>query len=300
MVTATSSVNYSPGQWRRPILAHCGSQSIAARAGFVAASFIGGANKSTAFVNIERASAVLLFEECSVDHARPQRVPLRLVSYRASRVPQGVQWGGKANSQLFKDLTLTPHFGARGQRIDKRKAELLSLALKLDRRLSRAARHPAAPWPTLRLPRLWAGFYPHHVHDLYGEGPEFEEACYRKNESPPSMLRAAVRTAYGLALYPLDWISNQLERAAAVFAELTPSLRRQVFRLEQLPRDLIGFQGACAFDFFNSRYRRMSYGTNVTATTTTTPVEHSPQSCPLRIIPVDHVSAPTRYVNCAV
>ena len=158
MVTATPSVIYSPGQWRRQILAHRDPQSIVARAGFVAASFIDRGNKSSAFVEIERVMAVLLFEEFSVDHARPEHVPLRLVSYGASRVPHGVRWGGEANSQLFKDLTLTPQFGAHGQRIDRRNLELLSLVRKLNCRPSRAARHPAAPWPTLRLPPMWAGF----------------------------------------------------------------------------------------------------------------------------------------------
>ena len=211
MVITTRSCTHPAGQWRRQVLAHRDPKSIAARSGFVAASFVGSANTSSALVNIERVSAVLLFEECSVDDARPQRVPLRLVSYRASRVPHGVQWGGEANSQLFKDLTLTPQFGARGQRIDRHKLKLLSLAKKMNCRLSRAARHPAAPWPSLRLPRLWAGFYTRHVHDLCGRGPEFEEAHHQRNEPPTSVFRAASRTAYGLELYPLDWVSDQLE-----------------------------------------------------------------------------------------
>lgn len=180
MVTATPSVNYSPSQWRRQILACRDPQSIAARAGYVAASFIDRGNKSSVLVEIERVSAVLLFEECSVDHASPERVPLRLVSYRASRVPHGVQWGGDVNAHLFKDLTLTPQFGARGQRIDRRKVELLSLARKLNSRLSRAACHPAAPWPSLRLPPMWAGFRQREARNLVAQGPEFEEfGCHR-------------------------------------------------------------------------------------------------------------------------
>jgi hypothetical protein len=273
MVTATPTVIYSPGQWRRQILAHRDPQSIAARAGFVAATFVDRGDKLSALVEIERVSAVLLFEECSVDQAWPWRVLLRLVSYGANRVPRGVQWGGEENSQLFKDLTLTPQFGARGQRIDKRKVELLSLAGKMNRRISRAARHPAAPSPTLRLPRLWAGFQPRCVQDLCGKGPEFEEACHQRDGSPTSVLRVAARTAYGLVLYPLDWVSDKLERATTVFAELTPSLRRQVFRIEKMPSDLIGFRGAWAFDFFHSRYRRIPHRTNVAATAITTRAE---------------------------
>lgn len=147
---------------------------------------------------------------------------------------------------------LIPKFGARGQRIDRSKSELLSLALKLDRRLSRAARYPAAPWPALRLPRVWAGFHPLRARDLQGKGPEFEEACCLTSESPKSVFRRAARSLYGLTLYPVEWISGQPERATAMFAEVRPSLRRQVFRVEKIPTGLIGFQGANAFDFYES------------------------------------------------
>jgi len=61
----------------------------------------------------------------------------------------------------------------------------------------------------------------------------------------------------GLRLYPLDWVSNQLERALVMFAEVTPSMRRQICRVEGLPDGLIGYRGASAFDFYNSRYRRV-------------------------------------------
>ena len=100
--------------------------------------------------------------------------------------PDGDAWNyfphdhGVANSRFFKDLMLTPRFGARGQRIDPSKVELLSLAMKLDHRLRRAARHPAAPWPSLRLPRVWAGFRQHDARKLHGEGPEFEEGCRQR------------------------------------------------------------------------------------------------------------------------
>ena len=147
MVTTTPTFDHLPAQWRRQILAHRDPQSVAARKGFVAASFIDQANSSSAFVDIENLLIVLLYEDefRSVDGSQSQRVPLRLAGYRASCVLHGVQLGGAANSALFKDLMLGPQYAARGQRIDRSKVELLSLALKLDRRLTRAARHPAAP-----------------------------------------------------------------------------------------------------------------------------------------------------------
>jgi hypothetical protein len=258
MVTATPSVDKLTAQWRRQILAHRDPQSVAARRRFVAASFIDQSNARSAFADIDNLLVVLLYEDTfhSCAETPRNRVPLRLVAYGASRAPHGVQWGGAANSRFFKDLMLTPQFGARGQRIDRKKSDLMSLALKLDQRLCRAARHPAAPWPALRLPRMWAGYRQSEARNLAGEGPEFDEACRHVSESPATLFQTAARHVFGLTLFPMDWVSNQLERATNMFAQLTPSLRRQTCRIEGLPDGLIGYEGASAFDFYSSRYRR--------------------------------------------
>ena len=151
---------------------------------------------------------------------------------------------------------LTPQFGARGQRIDRKKSDLMSLALKLDHRLRRAARHPAAPWPALRLPRMWAGFRRHEVRNLAGKGPEFDEVCRRTSKSPRTLFQTSARHVFGLTLFPMDWVSNQLECATEMFAQLTPNLRRQTCRIDGMPDGLIGYDGASAFDFYSSCYRR--------------------------------------------
>jgi hypothetical protein len=54
----------------------------------------------------------------------------------------------------------------------------------------------------------------------------------------------------------MDWVSDQLGHARAVFAELTPSLQLQTCRIGRLPDGLIGYQGASTFDFYHSRHRR--------------------------------------------
>jgi hypothetical protein len=227
------------------------------RRGFVAASFIDQSNSKSAFIELEKLLVVLLYEDevCGRCKSRQKRVPLRLAAYGASRVPHGIQWGGAANCRFFKDLMLTPRLRARGQRIDRSKVELLSLALKLNYRLGRAARHPAAPWRALRLPRVWAGFRQHDAGSLLGDGPEFDDACRQSGLSANALFQSAARRIFGLVLFPMNWVSNQFERAVAVFAEVTPSLRRQTYRIEGIPDSLIGYQGASAFDFYNSRYR---------------------------------------------
>lgn len=264
MPTVTNSVDSLWRQWRRQILGHRDPGSVAARKRFVAISILDQANTSSVFVDIDRLLVVLLSEDefHSADGSESARIPLRLSGYRVRRVPHGVQWGGAGNSELFKDLMLTPQFHARGQRIDRNKVDLLSLALKLDHRLRRAARHPAAPWPGLRLPRLWAGFRARDASGLRGGGPEFEQACRQASLSTADLWRESARRADGMTLLPMDWVSSKFERAAAVFAELTPGLRRQVFRIEKFPDDLTGFCGASFFDFYNSQFRRMPHQTN--------------------------------------
>lgn len=256
MIAISRSADELRRQWRQQILTHLDPRSVAARKGFVALTFVDRANASSVFVDISHLSVVLLYEDESHRH---DRAPLRFCGYRVSRVPHGVQWGGAEHNQLYKDLTLVPKRGARGRRLDVRKHELLTLALKLDCRLSRAARHRAAPWPGLRLPRLWAGFRNRYTRGLDGHGPEFEEACRAQSATAAGSFANSAQQLDGLTLYPVDWVSDQLERATAVFAEMTVGLRRQLFRVAGLPDGLIGFQGASAYDFYNSRFRTKSH-----------------------------------------
>jgi hypothetical protein len=69
------------------------------------------------------------------------------------------------------------------------------------------------------------------------------------------MFRKFERLQDGLRLYPLDWVSYRLEEALGVFAEMEGLPARQVFSLENFPAGLIGYQGATAFDFYQSRFR---------------------------------------------
>jgi hypothetical protein len=109
----------------------------------------------------------------------------------------------------------------------------------------------------LRLPRVWAGFRSGDTRGLRGDGPEFEQECLRQQLPTAAVFCGATRHVDGLTLYPLDWVSGQLLRTTAVVAELTPGLCSQIFRIERIPNDLIGFFGASAFDFYSSRFRRM-------------------------------------------
>jgi hypothetical protein len=250
-------------RWRQQMSDHCDARHVAARRGFAALAFLDNANTPSPYVDIKDFFVLVLFEdECSSNG----RTPLRLGGYSVTRISDGVQWGGAENARLDKNLTLAPQHGARGQRIDRGKRDLIAAALRLDRRLTLAARYPAAPWRELRLPRLWAGFRASHAGALRGEGPEFEQACQSQTARPVEIFRSAARQIDGLVAYPLDWVNGQGTSAVAVFAELTLGVRRQVCRIGELPGGLIGFQGASAFDFYNSRFGRQ-------------PRKHRPSHC---------------------
>ena len=70
------------------------------------------------------------------------------------------------------------------------------------------------------------------------------------------MLEKSRRSHAGLELYPLDWVSGRLGDASAIFAEMKSVPRWQTFRLKHVPEDLIGYQGASAYDLYSSRFRQ--------------------------------------------
>lgn len=254
MIALNNSNRELQRQWRRQMAGRFNPRLAAARKGFVALTLIDNGNSSPPYVNIDDLLLLMLYE----DDVRHGSLPsLRLCGYRVTRLPDGAQWG---NCRLFKNLTLAPRRGARNERIDLEKRDLLALALKLDRRLSRAARYPSLPWPGLRLPRLWAGYRLRHTGELVGAGPEFEQACRLQPFAPAELFRNSARRIDGLVAYPLDWVNSQLESAVAVFAELKLGIRRQICRVGELPKGLIGFHGASAFDFYNSRFRNRPSG----------------------------------------
>jgi hypothetical protein len=232
MIAMTTPTNELRRQWRRQLSAHCNPHHVETRKGFVALTFVDQSNTSSEFVDINNLLVVLAYED---DAHRSERRVLRLSGYGVGRVSDGVYFGGAENCRMYKDLTLAPQHGARGQRLDRSKHDLLALALKLDRRLSRAARYPSALWRGLRMPRLWAGFRARHAGVLQGDGPEFEQACRRQGRAANQLFLESARSIHGLTAYPLDWVSGQLELATAIFAKVTPSMRRKICRVDNLP-----------------------------------------------------------------
>ena len=140
--------------------------------------------------------------------------------------------------------------------MSRSKTDLLSLALKLDRRLTRAARHPAAPWPIFRVPQLWAGFKPRDISKLRFAASNFEKGGDQILPRSASHFETSLQSVDNLILYPLESVNGQLPLAHGVFAEIRPTMRSRVFRVNNVRKSLTGVEGASSFDFLNSRYFR--------------------------------------------
>jgi hypothetical protein len=173
----------------------------------------------------------------------------QLVGLRAVACEHGVVWGGEASLSFAKNLSITPRPGGRGSRLDARRTQLFELALRLDHRIDQATRmQPSGHTRQFRLPQVWVGFGESDAMNLYGEGPEFEEACRWYGTSAQRTFESFRRGHRGLSLYPLEWVSGQLADAAGMFAEMSGLPRRQAFQVEG-EEGLQGQQGAMQFDF---------------------------------------------------
>jgi hypothetical protein len=203
-------------------------------------------------IEVEDLTLALLYDE-QLPHGH---CALRLAGYCGARIPWGVRFGSPDQCKFFKDLSLQPVPGARGYRLDLDDQDILSVGLGLEREMDRCARYRhRCIREQVYLPKLWAGFQPADAAGIYGDGPELAAYASRTGKSPRYLLERLRRDCLGLAVYPLPWVSHHWQQAVAVFTDLGRFPKRQVFRLRQLPDDLVGFQGAVEFDL-HSHFRQ--------------------------------------------
>ena len=205
-------------------------------------------------IEIEKLLMVVLYD-APAGHGRHT---VRLAGYSGIPVPWGVQWGGAEQCRFLKNLLLQPVPHGPGLRISTASTDLLRLGLQLDRELDKHVRRSSLPVrQQLRLPCLWAGFKPADATDVTCAGPELEAYSQRAGKSAQQLFGKMRRDYFGLSLYPFPWVSHHWQQAVAVFADLERFPRRQVFSLQCLPDDLIGFQEAVEYDFAHSRFQRV-------------------------------------------
>ena len=230
-------------QWRQHLGGRC--RRTEARP-LAAMGYLLGGRVTDGLIEVEKLTMVILYDE----PIRPGHCALRLAGYAGKRIPWGVRFGGPYECKFFKDLSLQPVPGAGGYRLNLARAELLSLGVALEREMDRCARYRQQHIrERLCLPKLWAGFRHEDAAKITGDGPELAAYALRTGRSPRRLLERLRRDCHGLALYPLAWVSHHWHQAVSVLADLDRFPRRQVFRLGQLPDDLVGFHDAAAFDF---------------------------------------------------
>jgi hypothetical protein len=236
-------------RWRRQIAARQSRQPGPRRRDVGAIGFLVDGGRASGLVELSRVLLVVVYDAPD----RRRRSTIRLCGYRARCCEHGVLWGGPRNVQFSKDLSLCPRPGARGMRVDSRRTGLLELALRLDHRIDQAMRlQPSAHNRQFRLPRVWAGYDRSRAAKLCGDGPEFEDACRWLGMTREATLQKFRRSQDGLTLFPMDWVSGELDGSTALFADVEALPRRQLFQLGEHADGQLGYQGAAAYDFCNN------------------------------------------------
>lgn len=196
-------------------------------------------------IEIQNFSLVLLHEELG-----QQRFPLiRFTAYSGQFDSRKITFGGAANNRLFKDLSAKPAKGARDQRLNLHKPEIVDLALRMETYLHRQRQHEYLPRRTeIQLPNLLAGFRKSTAVRLgFTEHPATADRI--------TAGRPAHREYFGLTLLPAGEASEHLNEATAVFADLNGWPRFRAVQLPDVKRDLCGKHGPVKFDFYSSRFR---------------------------------------------
>jgi hypothetical protein len=211
-----------------------------------AIGFLVSGGQPAGLVELDKVTAVVVYDQ---PRGRGRSVT-QLVGVRAVPCEHGVAWGGEGNVRFTKNPSLAPRAGSRGSRIDALRTRLFELALRLDHRIDQAMRlQSSGHTRQFRLPQAWVGFSDSDAMNLYGDGPEFEEACRWYGTSAQRMFESFRRSHQGLALYPLEWVSSQLEDAVGMFVEMSGMPRRQAFQVGGRAEGLEGQQGAMSYDF---------------------------------------------------
>lgn len=210
----------------------------------------GGADGT--LVPVERLVIRLLYDA-------PDGDGLRFAAYGTRRIPWGVALGGIESHRLERNAALEPLAWARRERLDASDGWLLRQVLRMDRRIERHQRSGKVIDRTRpALPSFWAAFPRDVASRIDGDGPELTGLVHESGRSTGELLAEARREYRGRVLFPLAWVSHHWESAAEVYADLRGLAWRQLFRLGTPAESLVGFRGACQFDFVSNRFATLN------------------------------------------
>jgi hypothetical protein len=234
--------------WRRQIGRQLKARRHQGPRPFAAVSLIARSTSCSKLINI-RQLAICVLHDVFEEGGYPR---IRFAAYRIGLTPFGISIGGQARIILDKDLALGPKARAFGRRFATHDGRWLPIALRMDRCVSRHARHPYAPRQSeLRLPSFWASLT---TSDVHADGPELDEICRTYGLPADVALLTCARRHKGQVLFPVEFVSGMWRQFKAIFADLKSFIPRQVIRLEQ-PERLCGFNRAAEFDLLNSPHQ---------------------------------------------
>ena len=228
-------------RWRRIVATHpCRGANTAAIAFRCQKSPVNG------LVPIEQMSAALL----QVQATRHGPFPLQFRIYSACAVAFGLEWGGVHNSRVVKDLRIRPRLAARGKRMSLSRPRSLRTSLDLFEAIVNA--DVCAVNDHIQIPQCWMGFDP--CIEIEGDGPELSGMVNATGTTAAELMIRTRRDHNGLAVYPMEWTSHCWAEAKEIFVEPDSVPLIQVVRCVESDETLIGFRGACSFDFHSSAF----------------------------------------------
>ena len=203
---------------------------------FAAVQFVPLANASGTLIDVRKLAVCILQDEFG-----PRSYPkIRFAVYRLAPPPWGVTIGSSEQVVLDKDLASPPRGRASGRHFAAHDNRWLPLALRLDRCLSRHARHPHAPRTAgLRFPQFWASL---RTPNVTCDGPEFAQLCDDFRLSDEVAQLTCARRHRSQVLYPVEFVSHLWREFNAIYADLQHFFLRQVIRLDGA-NQLSGFDG---------------------------------------------------------
>lgn len=231
-------------RWRRLVAAH--PRERAGLGALVISSMCAPLN---GFVPLEAARVEVLCVEKTGAYAHP----LRYAAYGGCRYPHGVSWGGIENNLVCRNLRLKPRYSARGNRFSLNDLRGLNKALALFLSILDCQMYDSVDH--IQVPRVWAAV----DRDITPEasGPELNGEMHLQGLTSEQIMARCRRLHDGYALYPADYVDDELE-TAPLYVEIGSAPLVQIVQHDRSESPLVGFRGSAMFDFtacaFQCRY----------------------------------------------
>lgn len=187
-----------------------------------------------------------------------ERIPsglrvIRASGYHPQQSEYGISWAGYDQGLFCKYLSSMPRRGRYGAWLDTRNGRTLHAFLHLNQMLT-DEQDTVSNSGVLVLPSTWAGFTTQAASGIKPSGPELEQLCKKFELTTEAMIAKFTRHHNRQKLFPLDWVSDQLDTCVDLYVEPASAPFAQVIAGEE-NGNFRGYQGSSEYDFFANRCR---------------------------------------------